>query len=302
MAAAPGAALPQYADPGAPPPPETAMQSRTWFAAPFLFLMACAATAAGSPGAPAGTLLVVCYPGNSIDKSSDGCPCLGNNECMGVCSGGYCGAVTNASYCAPVGNGLDRSADGCECNGNNDCIGVCGGASGHECGGATPDPDPPVCSLGNAYDLSDDGCPCTSNPECVTTCSFFTRTCANVAGAVLANQPAISGVAASPIQLGANTIDQATLSAARFPSGRISFSLYSPGDTGCSAAAAYSGNLAISANGNYVSGAYAPTYVGTWRWIAKYHGNAYNLPAQTSCADANQHTLVIDDLFHDGFE
>jgi len=263
----------------------------------------CGSAFAAGPSAPLGsTPLVVCYPGNTSDMSSDGCPCTGNINCIGVCSGGFCGAVTNASYCAPVGNGQDLSADGCECNSNLDCKGVCGGTSGHECGGNTPDPDPPVCSLGNAYDLSDDGCPCALNNECVSTCSFFTRTCAAVTGAVLANQPAISGVAASPIQLGNNTIDQATLSAARFPSGRISFSLYSPGDTGCSAAAAYNGNLAISANGNYVSGAYAPTQVGTWRWVAKYHGNAYNLPTQTSCADANQHTLVIDDLFHNGFE
>ncbi|MBI2397651.1 MAG: hypothetical protein HYV17_07615 [Xanthomonadales bacterium] len=279
------------------------MRSRTWLAALLMSFVACTTPAAAElPAAPAGAPLVVCYPGNSIDKSSDGCPCLGNNECMGVCSGGFCGAVTNASYCAPVGNGLDRSADGCECNGNNDCIGVCGGASGHECGGATPDPDPPVCSLGNAYDLSDDGCPCALNNECASVCGFFTRTCANVVGAVLANPPAISGVAASPVQIGANTIDQATLSGAMFPSGRIEFRLYSPADSNCSFSAAYTGSTAISANGNYLSGTYAANQLGTWRWVAIYHGNAYNLSAQTACANANQHTLVIDDLFHDGFE
>ena len=264
----------------------------------------CGSAFAAGPSAPLGsTPLVVCYPGNSIDKSSDGCPCVGNNECMGVCSGGFCDGVTNASYCAPVGNGLKRSADGCECTTSNDCDGTCGGTSGHECVGATPDPDPPVCSVGNAYDLSDNGCPCTVNIECVSTCSYFTNTCAAVVGAVLANQPAISGIAASPIiQLGANTIDNATLTSAAFPSGRIEFRLYLPAFSDCNLSTAFTSSHAVSGNGYYLSGAFAASQLGTWRWVAIYYGNAYNLPAQTACTNAYQHVLVIDDLFHNGFE
>jgi len=275
----------------------------------FVLLSACSAlgtVGAGASGDPlqiSGSIpLVVCYPGNTQDLSSDGCPCTASNQCMSACTATRCGGVTNAAFCAPIGNGADLSADGCECNSNLDCKGNCGGASGHECGAGTPDPDPPVCSLGNAFDLSDPGCPCTLNSECTTVCSAFTRTCDAVVGAVAAQQPVLDGIASADVPLGGAVLDRATLISGLHPSGRMTFRLFGPEDVNCGSTAVFSDPVTLTGNGLYTSSIFIPGVAGTYRWRVNYLGDAYNLPVTTPCNDASQAVVITPHVFRSGFE
>src|SRR5207244_2423654 len=45
-------------------------------------------------------------------------------------------------------------------------------------------------------------------------------------------------------------------------------------------------------NGNYGSGNYTPTAVGTYYWIAGYSGDANNSPASGACGDTGESSVV----------
>ena len=50
--------------------------------------------------------------------------------------------------------------------------------------------------------------------------------------------------------------------------------------------------VAVNGNGNYNSGDFTPTAVGTYYWTAVYSGDAKNLSASTACGDANESSVV----------
>lgn len=67
----------------------------------------------------------------------------------------------------------------------------------------------------------------------------------------------------------------------------VSFRLYGPGDTTCSAAPVFEDlDVAYPVGGGTIrSGTYTPTVAGTYRWVASYSGDANNLPAVGECGD-----------------
>ena len=50
--------------------------------------------------------------------------------------------------------------------------------------------------------------------------------------------------------------------------------------------------VTVAGNGNYNSGNFTPTAVGTYYWIASYSGDANNAPSSTACRDANESSVV----------
>ncbi len=50
--------------------------------------------------------------------------------------------------------------------------------------------------------------------------------------------------------------------------------------------------VTVTGNGNYNSGNFTPTAVGTYYWIASYSGDANNAPSSTACRDANESSVV----------
>ncbi len=50
--------------------------------------------------------------------------------------------------------------------------------------------------------------------------------------------------------------------------------------------------VTVNGNGNYNSGDFTPTAVGTYYWTASYSGDANNLSASTSCGDAGESSVV----------
>lgn len=270
----------------------------------YAFALALLLSTAPSPAALIweGANLAVCYPGNQDDLSSGGCPCESNNECRATCvlQTHTCAAPTGAAICS-TGNAVNASADGCACSNDNECAGNCNQTT-HTCGGVT---NAPVCSIGNTVDASANGCPCTSNNECQGVCTSSTDTCGGVVGAVEQNQPGIVGVASVPqATLGTAISDTAQLSAGVLtPDGTVAFELYGPTQPTCVGAPVFTVSANVAGNGGYASTSFVPTQVGTYRWIARYRGDAYNLTAATACDDPRQTVQIyVDLIFRNGFE
>jgi hypothetical protein len=241
-----------------------------------------------------------CVPGNTDRLSSDTCLCSGaaSTECQGSCVSGLCtGATTiDPPICATPGNGFNLSSDGCPCNVNGDCAGNCvsGVCSGTGVFACTP--------LNVLFNTSPNGCPCNANGNCQGDCDPLTRTCEGLVAQVQDRQPTLSGLASADTDLGGAVIDTATLSNITPSNSTVTFSLYGPGNPLCIPAAAFTAQVAHNRDSVVVSPAFVPTAAGTYRFVARYSGNAWNRSATTSCSNTAQHVVVAAPLFKNGFE
>jgi len=108
--------------------------------------------------------------------------------------------------------------------------------------------------------------------------------------------PSMSTTASAGGAIGVSVTDTATISGGASPTGTVTFRLYGPSAT----AVCTAGNLVftsnaipVNGNGNYLSApGFAPTAVGTYRWIASYSGDVNNVAVAGNCGDANE-TVVI---------
>ena len=105
--------------------------------------------------------------------------------------------------------------------------------------------------------------------------------------------PDIETTATSPVTIGEPISDKATLSGATTNAGgTITFKLYGPNDADCSGTVAYTNTVNVSGNGEYDSGEFTPTAVGTYRWTADYSGDDNNDPASSPCNAPNESSVV----------
>jgi hypothetical protein len=121
-------------------------------------------------------------------------------------------------------------------------------------------------------------------------------------GQVQSRQPTISGLASADVDLGGAVIDTATLGNFTPSDGTVTFRLFGPNDTVCFTVPVFTSQVAHDRATTVVSSAFAPTTPGTYRFIARYVGNAWNLSATTSCANAAQAVNVTLPMFSNGFE
>jgi hypothetical protein len=78
----------------------------------------------------------------------------------------------------------------------------------------------------------------------------------------------------------------ATIQEGAIPTGQITFKAFSPTDTTCSGAAAFSSTASVSGNGQYRSTDFVPSRVGTFRWTVGYSGDVNHIPATAGCGKA----------------
>jgi hypothetical protein len=105
--------------------------------------------------------------------------------------------------------------------------------------------------------------------------------------------PALSTKASADVALGGAIADTATIGGGYLPGGTVTFRAYGPDDAGCAAAPAYvSPAVPVSGDGEYGSGSFAPTALGTYRWVATYSGDARNVGRSGACGDANETATV----------
>jgi hypothetical protein len=70
------------------------------------------------------------------------------------------------------------------------------------------------------------------------------------------------------------------------PGGQLTFRAFSPSDSNCSGAVAFSSTVGVSGNGSYRSAAFVPTRVGTFRWTVSYSGDPNHASAAAGCGEA----------------
>src|SRR5262249_6125242 len=66
------------------------------------------------------------------------------------------------------------------------------------------------------------------------------------------------------------------------------FDLYGPDDASCSGAAVLHSVVTVNGNGDYHAASFAPTAVGTYRWVARYSGDDSNAAPAAACCCTGQ--------------
>jgi hypothetical protein len=119
--------------------------------------------------------------------------------------------------------------------------------------------------------------------------------CGDPAETVVVTQahPVITTSAApASVKVGDAVGDIAHLGGGANPRGTITFRLYGPNDSTCSAPPVFVGEQNVVGNGSYPSPTPTPAVPGTYLWVATYSGDANNAGAATACGDAGE-TVVV---------
>jgi hypothetical protein len=107
----------------------------------------------------------------------------------------------------------------------------------------------------------------------------------------ITNCTGLTTTATGPVTIGASISDTAHLTGATANAGgTITFRAYS--NTTCTTLVFTSAAIPVSGPGDYNSGPFTPTAVGTYYWIASYTGDLNNAPSATACGDANESSVV----------
>ena len=109
--------------------------------------------------------------------------------------------------------------------------------------------------------------------------------------AAAAATPSLLVNASGSTIVGLQIFDHTNLTGGSSPRGTITFALYGPGDTTC-ASPIFTTSVTVSGTGSDDSPRYTTTAAGTYRWVARYGGDASNTPVSTACANANQQVIV----------
>jgi len=106
--------------------------------------------------------------------------------------------------------------------------------------------------------------------------------------------PSLSTDASGPVIVGDGITDTAHLTGGFGTlAGTISFDVFAPGDTSCTTPLAPAlPPVLVNGTGDYTSGNFIASTVGTYRWIAHYSGDPNNNPVDTACNDANESSIV----------
>jgi hypothetical protein len=127
----------------------------------------------------------------------------------------------------------------------------------------------------------------TNNAGVVDAC-----TATNESIVVSKSTPTMTTQASAAIVRGGVVSDTATLSGGTNPTGSINFALYGPNDATCSTTPVFTATDPVSGDGNYPSATFAPTAIGTYRWVASYSGDTNNGAVSGACNATNESVLV----------
>ena len=116
---------------------------------------------------------------------------------------------------------------------------------------------------------------------------------AGQSAAVTKATPTIRTQASPSVDVGGQVTDTARLVGEYGPvTGEVTFKLYDVGDAACSGTAVHESTVAIGADGTATSGAFRASSAGTYRWVARYAGDANNAAAAGSCNDPEESVTV----------
>lgn len=127
---------------------------------------------------------------------------------------------------------------------------------------------------------------------------------AALVGATVAGLPAGSSAAgpaitalssqasSSGFPVGVAVFDTANLGFGVNPTGTITFSLFDLDDPVCGQAPIFTSNVAVTGNGYYQSTTFVVNVAGTYRWVARYSGDANNKSAMSLCSNSGATVAV----------
>jgi hypothetical protein len=116
---------------------------------------------------------------------------------------------------------------------------------------------------------------------------------AHITYTVVQATPTLTTKASADASLGGAISDTATIAGGHLPGGTVTFRAYGPDDATCATTPAYvSAAVQVSGDGEYDSGSFVPTAIGTYRWIATYTGDAGNEGKVGACGDADESVTV----------
>jgi hypothetical protein len=108
----------------------------------------------------------------------------------------------------------------------------------------------------------------------------------------ISNCTGLTTNATGPVTIGSPISDTATLSGATSNAGgTITFHLFSDDQCANEVTTGLS-PVTVDGNGDYNSGNFTPTAVGTYYWTASYSGDANNLPVETACGEPGESSVV----------
>jgi hypothetical protein len=106
----------------------------------------------------------------------------------------------------------------------------------------------------------------------------------------ITNCTGLTTTATASVTIGSPISDTAHLTGATATAGgTITFKSFS--DASCSSQV-FTSTVSVSGNGDYNSGNFTPSAVGTYYWTASYSGDANNAPSASACGDANESSVV----------
>jgi 6-phosphogluconolactonase (cycloisomerase 2 family) len=124
----------------------------------------------------------------------------------------------------------------------------------------------------------------------------ITGTCNTTGESVVvsAAAPTLTTTAAPALgKTGTALSDTATLSGGDAPTGTIVFSAYQPSQPNCTTAAK-TFTVTVTGDGSYASGSFTMTgMVGTYRWIARYSGDANNAATAGTCGASGESSTLV---------
>jgi hypothetical protein len=103
--------------------------------------------------------------------------------------------------------------------------------------------------------------------------------------------PSIGTLASADVPVGGHLRDTATVSGGYEPTGDVSFALYGPGDSTCSAAPVYAATASLDGS-TAVAPRYTATAPGTYHWVATYNGDDFNESVAGACGDPGESVTV----------
>ncbi|MCU1396803.1 MAG: hypothetical protein JWM34_5231 [Ilumatobacteraceae bacterium] len=108
-------------------------------------------------------------------------------------------------------------------------------------------------------------------------------------------QPSLVTVATVNTALGGQVADTAQIAGRLNPvaGSTITFNLYGPDDATCAKAPIFTSTVPVNADGTATSATFAPTLVGTYRWIASYSGDANNSAVIAACNAPNEAVSLL---------
>jgi hypothetical protein len=153
----------------------------------------------------------------------------------------------------------------------------------------------PVDSTAGWSNTSFTSTPITGFPLGPALVTVFTNGIPSDASYLLVGFPVLTFTtqASAGVNSGGSVSDTAMLSGGNAPTGTITFSLYGPDDSSCNGTPVVSSTVPVTGATSYSSGSFTVTTPGTYRWVARYSGDANNSAVTTACDDASE-TVVVN--------